>query len=281
MNPEEILKQCSLPPMPQVASKILGLVNDPLSSVDDIVKTMSADQALTSRLIKLSNSSLYAGRRSVTSIADAVMTLGLNTVKNLAIAISTKELYKKNGVIEKKLWEHSIGVSIASNIIGKTQKLYKVNPELCVVVGLLHDIGKSVINLNYPDQFSKVFKKVNEQGIPYYEAEKEEFGFSHDEIGALLFEHWEFPVETIEIVRNHHNRELTESDENVFSICTIIMLANCICRKLGIGYLKPSSDQCINEAKILEKLGITPDILAEIIKEFKKSFLQEKMAFSS
>ncbi len=276
---EGLLEEVELPPMPQVASKIMGLVEDPRTNSDDIQKVIFADQALTSRILMVANSAFYGLNRRVDTLTDAIFVLGMESVKNISIALSTREIFQVHGFIEQKLWEHAIGVSVASGLIAGRQNSYKVSLEECIVGGLLHDIGHAILNLNNKERFSMVIEQVFDEKMPYQIAEEDIFGFTHQDVGALLFREWEMPDELIEVARNHHRCHHADFEETTEGLCKIVSMADCLCERLGIGFRDPMPELCPDQDIRMKSLGFGEEDIDELIEIFKERFIQEKQVF--
>ncbi|VAX30340.1 hypothetical protein MNBD_NITROSPIRAE03-1483 [hydrothermal vent metagenome] len=279
LSPELILKECSLPAMPQVAARILRLANDPASRVDEVQHVIFADPALTSRILMIANSAYYGLRRKVDTVSDALFVLGFEAVKNLSIAVATKEIYNTHGLIEQKLWEHALGVSIAAGLVGGRQKAFKLPVEECVVAGLLHDIGKAVMNQSQPQRYAMVVERVYDERIPFHTVEKEIFGFTHSEVGALLFKQWGLPSELIEMVANHNNCHEVDGTHEAEGLCRVVSLADGLCLRLGVGYRGPMPELCPDDSVKTKALGLTPEDVEEITESFKKKYIEEKLSF--
>ncbi len=279
LSPELILRECSLPAMPHVAARILRLANDPASRVDEVQHVIFADPALTSRILMIANSAYYGLRRRVDTVSDALFVLGFEAVKNLSIAVATKEIYNTHGLIEQKLWEHALGVSIAAGLVGGRQNAFKLPIEECIVAGLLHDIGKAVMNQSQPQRYSMVIERVYDERIPFRTAEKEIFGFTHAEVGALLFKQWGLPSELIEMVANHNNCHEVDGTCEAEGLCKVVSLADCLCLRLGVGYRGPMPELCPDDSVKTETLGLTPEDVEEITESFKKKYIEEKLFF--
>ncbi len=281
MNIEDILKEGALPAMPVAAIQIMNLVNDPKSSADDIQAVITRDQALTSRVIKVATSSRYGETRRIDTISEAIVTMGLSAIKDIAIAIATKDIYNNIGPLGERLWEHAIGVSIAAGLIAQKQKVYNKKVETFIIGGLLHDIGKAILINLYPDEYAKVDQKVHAEKRAFYEIERELFGFTHQDVGAILFKQWKFSNELIELAARHHSCHHIEPDETFRSLCHIVNLADCLCLKLGVGYNTQLPELCDSEVQKMKDLAITDEGMDEIIDEFKLRFIDEKLSFMS
>ena len=147
-----------LPSMPFIANKVMEIVSNPDAPVQALQKVIEDDQALAGRILKIANSALYARRRQITKLTDAIVMLGFNTIRSIAVTSATRNLYLKKGRVlglkDKLLWEHSVASGIAGRIVS-----LKVNPifaEEAFLWGLLHDIGKLVILQQLPDEFDKI-----------------------------------------------------------------------------------------------------------------------------
>lgn len=181
-----ILHNYDIPAVPMVAVKILRLIDNPRTMIDDLQRAIMADQGLATRVLKMANSAFYGVRHNVDTISEAIAIMGFNTIRNLTLAVATREVYKRFGLIEKKLWEHSLGVSIASGIIASM--IPSVKNEEAVVAGLLHDVGKVIMNNAEPERFMVLTQRVYEERVTYHEVEEDIFGFTHAEAGHMLAE---------------------------------------------------------------------------------------------
>ncbi len=276
---ELILKTCEIPPVPMVAVKILKLVNDPKSNIGDLQRIIAADQVLTARVLRVANSAYYGLPRFIDTISDAVIIVGFDAVKMLALALSTKEIYKSYGIIEQKLWEHSIGVSIASGIIAHEVNFLK--PEEAIIAGLLHDIGKVIINNSQPEKFSELMNSVFEYRNPFYLLEGDFFGFGHAEVGGLLAEKWGFSEVLCEVIKWHHlcPESSFKKGTNDLTLCSLVALADSICMRLGIGYRGPMADMDFSSKKWIEILNISEEKFQGIIEMFKEVYIRERAEY--
>ena len=280
-NREKILKTLDLPSVPMVALKILRLMDNPNAGVDDLQNAIMADQGLAARVIRMANSSFYSMSREIDTVSSAIFVMGFGTIKNLALAVATRDIYKKFGLLEQKLWEHSIGVSVAAGIIARQVRFFK--PEEAVMAGLLHDIGKVVLNNNLPDQFLVLTQRVYEENVMYSAIEHDIFGFGHAEVGGLFAEKWRFPEALVSVIANHHDCEKFAStlpgDASEVKLCRIIALADAICLRLGIGYSGPMTDLKIDEDAMLARLEIPKEKYPELKEDIKQQYMKEKLSF--
>ena len=161
ITPQELIANLGdLPPLPQVASQVLRVSADPDANAEDLRKVIAMDQALTSQILKISNSAMFGMMREVTTLTQAIMTLGFSTIKSVVIASSAKNLYHRGtvGLQERLIWEHALVSAIASRAFAKSLRFPRI--EEAFIGGLLHDIGKSVIGVKFPERYSTLLRTV-------------------------------------------------------------------------------------------------------------------------
>ncbi len=254
---EMIEETCELPPVPIVASKVLKLVNDPNSTVSQLEEAIIGDSNMVSRIIGMANSAYYVRVHKVKTLKAAINVLGYKALANLVIAASTRQFYTKFGLIEKLLWEHSVGTAIAAAVLATEFKAVKSDEAL--VGGLLHDIGKTIINLSKPDEYRDIAEDVYNGNGSYYEIEMKRLGFAHNDVGSYLIQKWNFPVELGKAIYYHHSiDEIDPSVMDPFQVkyIAVIDVANHFMKLLGIGYRVPDESINIASLRSLELLGI-------------------------
>ncbi len=276
---ELILQNYDIPAVPMVAVKVLKLIDNPATSVEELHKAIMADQALATRVLKVANSAFYGVRHNIDTISEAISLMGFNTIRNLTLAVATREVYKRFGIIEQKLWEHSLGVSLASGIIAS--KFQMIKNEEAVVAGLLHDIGKVIMDNAEPERFAMLTHRVYEERVTYYDIEKDIFGFTHVEAGAILAEKWGFPETLCQVLKYHHDcyKGLPNHDVYINMLCCTVALADAICVRLGVGYRGPMADLNLHIEDLCNSLNITGEDIDDIIRTFKLSYIEEKLSY--
>jgi len=227
-----------LPTIPTVAKKVVKALSNPNTNINDLNKIISTDQALAARILKIANSAMYYCQREIKNLGMAMSRIGFASLKSIVLAVSTKEIYKHFGEAERLLWEHSVGVSIASQTVAQAIGGFK--PDDIFTGGLMHDIGKTLLNNKDPKKYGQVFKNVHEGGKSFIEAEKELYDFTHAEVGSLLINKWNMPAILTSVIRIHHDLDSQEQiPEAELKTAAVINLADLICGKLGIGYKQP------------------------------------------
>lgn len=194
----------TLPTIPSTLIQISSMLENSRLSVDELGSFISSDPALTTKILKMVNSAAYGFPNRISSISHAVMLLGLNVIRGLLLGVSVFELMQQH--IEG-LWEHSMGCATASRWIAQKKGLKE--PEEVSICGLLHDIGKVILMLNYPSQFERATSQAGEMGITQEEAEKNQFKVTHADVGCWLAIKWRFPINLVEAIGFHHQPHLS------------------------------------------------------------------------
>jgi len=204
-----------LPTLPVVVPKLLSLTDNEKSSASDITEVISRDPALTSKILKVANSAYYGFPQEITDVKRAVALLGFNIVRSLALSIGVMRSMpsgKKSPYFsEEDLWLHSLAVATLMSELG--DKFGKGDDyEHSFVIGLLHDIGKIVLDQFFSDLFHKTLEETHDLGKQAaHVAERKIIGFDHGEIGAMLLERWKFPGVISNAIAVHHQIEIPES----------------------------------------------------------------------
>lgn len=273
-----ILNTCDLPSMPSVAEKVLRLASDPDTTAADLQKVINVDQAMTARILKLANSVFYGSIRKVQTVSDAIKIMGFNTLKSIVLMASSRESYKQFGLTEKMLWEHSMGAAIAAGAIAKEVRFE--NQEEAFIGGLLHDIGKVVINNSDHQKFASVMEKVYNEKISFRTAEREFFGFSHVDVGALVVKKWKL-AESLEMaIKNQYDPKSLSADPYYLRLTAIINLADQFCLKLGMGHREPVSGLPLEKEEAFEILKMDPERLQELLEKVALAYEEERGCFA-
>ncbi len=221
-----------LPPMPHVVTRILDLLADPDSQVSQMVEVLSRDPALVARLIRVSNSALYGRGQETTSLDQAVVRLGGNTVRSLVLAASMRSLFPlektKVGLWGQSLWQHSIECGLAARRVAQESRA--ADPEEAFVAGVLHDIGKVVVLLNQPEQYGRILRERGAAPHDSVVVERSILGFDHTEVGQLLLEKWQLPKDLQLVVRHHH---APPTDSAADDLVRIVAVGNLLSHRCG------------------------------------------------
>lgn len=273
-----VMQAVDLPTIPTVAKKTVKALANPNTNINDLNKLISTDQALSARILKIANSAMYYCQREIKSLSMAMSRIGFASLKSIVVAVSTKDIYKTFGEAEKLLWEHSVGVSIASQTVA--QAIGEFKPDEIFTGGLMHDIGKALLNNKDHKKYSQVFQKVHAEGKSFIEAELELYDFTHAEVGFLLIDKWNLPEILTDVIRLHHDLDSQQQiPHTVLRTAAVINLADLICLKLGIGYKHPMDGFSLSESASAQILAINEDQLKNFISQIATAFQDNKDVF--
>lgn len=254
--------------LPEVTVKIIELVENPSSSAQELHEVISQDPALCSRILKVVNSSFYGLPGQIGSINRAIVLLGLNAVKNIAIAASLAKLYRGGELCPsfaaRDVWQHSGAVAVATKMLTDTLKIGM--PDEAFLAGLMHDIGVMVELQFDRAKLIEVIEQlgVDRNGVPgnnMLEVEDQVFGANHQDFGAGLCAKWKFPASFGMVARFHHAPMNAPSDSRVLPC--IVYLADRLVGRLPKAYRHDLVDLEIDKA-VLETLRISSEQLAKI-----------------
>jgi len=207
----------SIPTLPTVALRVMEITANPKSSANDLMDIISPDVSLTSKILKIANSPFYGLTREISSLQHAVTVLGFKEIRNLVISTvafdSFKNLGKNNKFDINKFWRHSFYCALAAKTIAVDMKIE--SSEL-FVAGLVHDIGKLAMYITFPGEFMMQAEIMNPLKIKYtaFEAEKDVFGMTHDDVGMKLLKKWMFPESLLTAVGYHHRPQEADKKSN-------------------------------------------------------------------
>lgn len=270
--------------MPQVARKVIELVADENSTAAQLAALLEKDPNITTRILKIANSAFYGLRREVKTVQQAIVILGFKSLRSMVVASSSKALHKRFGITEQLMWDHSIGTAIGAKVFA--EKLPATVGEVAFVGGLLHNVGKTVMNNECPKPYMEVMKKIYNEGISTMDAEIQIFKYAHPEVGFRVTEKWGLPKELGQIIRYYHLSRLSEEERKPLMADQILKLAlSCVevastaCRALGIGY-RDKKEVDLLALEGAKALGLTKETLPEFLKKFNELYQKEKAIFN-
>jgi HD-like signal output (HDOD) protein len=227
-----------LPTLPAVAGRINREMERESLNAKLLGEIIAGDTALAAKVLRLANSAFYGLQKQVTTLNKAVMILGFNTVKNLALSVSIYSLFKErpgSPIDVKGLWLHSLGCAVAAKIIA--ENLNKKLGEDAFLFGILHDIGKIVLINAMPQDYEKILLLIQERQIPEGDAEMEVMGFNHQRFGSQMLEIWKFPDNIVQAVKYHHEPRLKTAkiDPQQKDLIRALFLGNQMTKALHLG----------------------------------------------
>lgn len=254
-----------------VVSEILQVVNDPASGVAHLKKVVECDPPLSARILRRANSALYGFRRKISGIQEAIICIGFDSVKELALSQKVGELFERSGdaygYSRRQLWKHSVAVGVCAKLLYRRE--FRERGDQAYAAGLLHDLGMIVEEEFIPDVFRQMLRLASTEKRNLFEAECTALGYTHAEVGAGLAERWGLPAELVEAVRCHHQPEWAGGSNSV-RMNLAIYVSNVICQARMLGYGDaPASDPAV-WSRSLEELGVSAFAMELIVDEVVK-----------
>ena len=249
----------NLPSLPQILLKLIELCNSEESTVKDISQIIIKDPSLSAKIVNMASSTYYGLANRVTTIDQALVILGQNTIKNIAIISSVTQAFSKvkdNSVFKLKIfWRHSLVCAILARLIAK--KTLYTSPDEAFLTGLLHDIGKLVLWVNFPKEYAGILKSSNDR-CDLILAGEALHGSTHCEVGSWLIKRWNLQSFMADAVLYHHDS--VDRIQDALPLVKIIYVANILCPET-------------NKEKVV-KFGIAKNIFGFEISEVEKIILQ-------
>ena len=254
--------------LPEITIRIVEVVQDPRSTAHSLHKIVANDLALSARILRVVNSAFYGLPGQIGSIDRAIMLLGLNAVKNIAIAASLSKMFKHSTPCDdftgKDLWTHSVAVGATNKLI--TQELHMALPDEAFLAGLIHDLGLvSLIQCRGKDLPELV--QLVKAGVPFCQAEKKLIGTDHQEIGMALAARWKFP-RSFQFVTGYHHNPTELAPENRL-LATVTRISDILCAQKGLGLTLTVEEDEVSE-ELFTEIGLSNEQLQNITENIEE-----------
>jgi putative nucleotidyltransferase with HDIG domain len=267
MGPDTIAARVvKLVTLPRAYHRINEMLADERYGAADIGRVISADPALTARLLRMVNSAYYGLPSRIDTVPLAISVLGTRALHELLLATSVASAFSR---IDTRLvdvadfWHHSIYCGIVARLLSKRLRLGQ--SEQAFTAGLLHDIGKLALYHELPDIAETALSRFGtaERRRPLFEIERELLGFDHADVGGALMTHWELPAVYREAVTCHHR--VANSEDHVEVTC-LVHVANALSKKVEPGHKLPTDDQDLPlvDGTAAERIELTPELVEEL-----------------
>ncbi len=229
-----------LPPLPQAAMKILHLIEDPDSTMTQLAQVLRLDEALLGRVLTWANSPFYGGISKVHTAEQAMMRLGMSTLRQLVLATSTTNLLGRPlrgyAMIRGELWRHSIAVASGARLV--MAQNHRDLQDQAYVAGLLHDVGKLVFDTFVQQtDFCDLPEQNNggQDGPSFDEIESDLLGMDHAQLGAEVGRRWNLPDDLVEAIAYHHDPSRASADGKLVAAAVHVADAAALMAGLGLG----------------------------------------------
>ncbi|MFN2369645.1 MAG: HDOD domain-containing protein [Candidatus Krumholzibacteriia bacterium] len=256
-----------MPSLSRVVTEFLALARRDVYSARDFEAVLSKDQALVARLLKLANSGIYGRSRTVRTIPEAVVLIGLEHLKKVVYAVSAAGLVRHalrhyGYHPDQGFWLHGLAVAQAARVVAEASRSCPLRPEEAYVAGLLHDVGKLVID---------EFLDLPAGSHATVDQERDAVGLDHAELAEYILHQWNLPEAITASVRWHHDH--TAGGDAALGAAAL-HLGEVICRRWRVGYERPidlgedvPQEDC---AEVMEMLGIPPTAWGQVIWDIRQ-----------
>lgn len=272
MNAQELVaKVKNLPPVPNAALRLIGLLDKADTENDDIVQAIRFDNVLTAKLLRACNSPYFGFSEPISSVDQAVLVLGHQQILHIVLTLafgSTMAVPLPGYAGESSaLWQHSLTTAMAAEVVANAGLDINVESSVAFTAGLLHDFGKLVMGqvIDGP-QLDAIRGRVAEAGLSRAAAEHEILGTDHAEVGACLLKSWNLPEEVVEAVANHHRPTLEPRP----LLSAVVQVANCAAHRAAAAPGENVPVAVVDE-RVAAALGITAEKMEQMTLEVRDS----------
>jgi len=252
-----------LQPIPQVALKGLRLINEGGYAIDQIADEIRKDQVITARMLSLANSAMFAKRSPIETLDHALVYLGQDQLVKLILTAAVHSFFHQSttgySLCKGGLYHHSIGCAqVAEALAVKTKK---VDRRIAYTAGLLHDIGKVVLDQYVAPAYPLFYRQAMEKNENVIATEKRLLGIDHTEVGHLLAKQWLFPESLIHVIRHHHQPDIEDKNK---PLAVIVYLADLLLSRFHIGFELERLDT-LALADLLGYIDLTIDQFGDLV----------------
>ncbi len=265
----------NLPTPPIVFHQIQKVLSDPDVSAAQVANILAEDPAMSVKVLKLTNSSFYGLSRTVDSVKQAIVIVGLEAVKNLVLSAAVLDMFKGSHVdadYQERFWRHSLATGFCARLLARQiDGTRAIDPEGAFSAGLLHDVGKLVLGCFLTEE-AEVLRQQREAGdmATDVDLENRELGYNHAQVGGCLAEIWKLPPRLIEAITYHHSPHTRATDDIAPAI---VHIANHLAKltfyekddRWQIGDLQPGA---------CDEVGIKPKDLDDLCDHLKQEYLK-------
>jgi putative nucleotidyltransferase with HDIG domain len=274
---EIVAKTTDLPTIPAAAVRVMRETQSSSASAASVAKIIVTDQALSAKVLRLANSAFYGLSRRIADLPEAVVILGMKSVKNLALVAGTYPWMQRplTGYClgPADMWRHAFGTAVASQLIARVSR--KAPEDVAFTAGLLHDIGKVALSIWLENKMGAILLYAGREEIPFDEAERRVLGYDHCQVGYHLASSWNLPEEICAAALYHHAPSLADEHQ---AVVECVHVGDHICSAMGFG-LGGDGLHYRFDASALDRLGLKPEDIDRITDEFVEKFEEYETLF--
>lgn len=245
----------TIPSVPKVYNELVKALNSNKATPKMLAQIIMQDVGLSSKILQLVNSAFFGLLRKVRSIEEAVVFLGIDTIRSLVLGVNlfkTMQNVSINGFSLSKRIVHCLNVASLARQIVLKENLENVELDDVFLAGLVHDCGLVILIENFPDLYRKVLKLSEEKKLPLFKSEKYIFGVSHAEVGGYLLAMWGLPENIVRAVCFHH--EPLKDCFNYINCTVVLHIADALVEKLDGDFSSSLNKEVIQKFSLQEKI---------------------------
>lgn len=288
LSKEQVLNRLNsiddLPSLPVVIAKLNQVIQDVDSSANDVAKVMEEDPAIMARVLKLVNSSFYSNisGEPITNVKHAIVRLGYDAVRNIALTTSVFSVFKEDHqkiFDRKEFWKYCICTGLIANTLYDMSEVSAgiIPKDSVTLAGLLHDIGKIILEQYFYDEFSKILEESHDHDTPLLDVEKEMIGMTHTEIGTWLAKKWNLNADLVACIEFYPFPE--RAPDEYRPLVNLVHLADYIANFKPLGQSgNPSPPLC--SGQVWTELGLDPHQMSDILKQAENAAERSQILLS-
>jgi putative nucleotidyltransferase with HDIG domain len=250
-----------LPPIPIIMMELLKALGDENVGMNDLAKIIAKDPSMSMNVLKIANSAFYRLPYKVATVERAVNMLGMREITMICVACGAYRALMPSRNAQTfdfdDFWRHSVATGVIARKLCKELRICDHN--IAYFLGLLHDVGKIILDRFAHDIYSLVIQTTFDECVSMIEAEKRLIGESHDVIGGFVMEKWKLPEVFADAARYHHS--IMESPEHNRVAVAAVSLADQLARVRQFGFGGDKNGVVFSETegfKVIE--GVNPEI---------------------
>ncbi len=233
---KKIERIANLPTLPEIVLRVRKIVNSPTTSSQDLANVVGQDLALSAKIIRLANSAFYGVPRSVTNINSAIVVLGFKVINTIVMSLTVFDRFphdKRTALFNRAaFWRHCTSCALISRFMAERMSVsFPFDAEDAFCAGLLHDIGKVVMEQYLHEDFHRALLHAKKSSAPLYCAEKETLGYTHADVAQWLTSNWGLPSPLQLPMVYHHSPQQARSCN---AMVTLTHWADHLCYELKL-----------------------------------------------
>lgn len=274
---DEVLRKIhALPSLQTVVMELLASIDQDDANISVLALKIEQDQALTAKTLRLANSSFYGMQRQITTIEEAIATLGFRTVRSVVTAAALTGFFansKQTAFEITPFWCHAIATAVGARELAPYLQL---NPEHAYTTGLLHDIGRLVLATQFPIHYEATMAYCAQQDCSLVEAERTVLGLDHAVVGHALTQHWKFPDVIQQALATHH-APLTQAPT---PMQLVVIAADAIAHALDLSMEKDDAVPLLPSG-LWEQLAIPDSDLLQVFAKVETQFARASLVLDA